>query len=93
MSRDKLEVLRKYITDKVNKGYIRTSNSPYASNVLFIRKASSGLRLYVNYRKLNDLIVKDRTSIPLTSEGFDRLSRAKVFTKVDVIAVFNKIRV
>ncbi len=93
MSRDELEVLRKYVTDEINKGYIRTSNSPCASNVLFVRKASGGLRLCVDYRKLNDLTVKDRTTIPLTGEGFERLSRAKIFTKIDVVAAFNKIRI
>jgi hypothetical protein len=34
------------------------------------------MRLYVNYRGLNDLTIKDYTPLPLISETLDRLSGA-----------------
>ena len=93
MSQDELRVLKKYIEENLEKGYIRPSASPVASPVIFVRKNSGGLRLCVDYRKLNDVTIKDRTPMPLTKETFARLSRAKFFTKVDVISAFNKIRI
>ena len=92
MSQPELEVLRKYVDDNLRKGYIRPSSSSVASSVLFVRKPSGGLRLCVDYRKLNDVTVKDRTTLPLTDESFARLAEARYFTKVDVIAAFNKLR-
>ena len=53
-SQPELEVLRKYVDDNLKKGYIRPSSSPVASPVLFVKKPSGGLRLCVDYRKLND---------------------------------------
>ena len=92
MSQPELEVLRKYIDENLKKGYIRPSSSPVASPVLFVKKPSGGLRLCVDYRKLNEVTIKDRTTLPLTDESFARLAEARYFTKVDVIAAFNKLR-
>ena len=92
MSQPELEVLSKYVKDNLKKGYIRPSNSPVASSVLFVRKPAGGLRLCVDYRKLNDETIKDRTVSPITDESFARLTEARYFTKVDVIAAFNKLR-
>ena len=92
MSQPELEVLRKYIDENLKKGYIRPSSSPVASSVLFVKKPAGGLRLCVDYRKLNDVTVKDRTTSPLTDESFARLAEARYFTKVDVVAAFNKLR-
>lgn len=93
MSQDELKVLQKYIKDNLAKGYIRPSSSSAASPGLFQKKPSGGLRFCVDYRKLNDVTIKDRTAMPLTKETFERLSKAKYFTKVDVVAAYNKIRI
>ncbi len=48
---------------------------------------------YVDYRELNAITVKNQYSLPLISKTLDRLSRAKIFTKLDVILAFNRLRV
>ena len=53
MSRDELLVLRKTLTELLDKGFIRASSSPVGALVLFARKLEGGLRFYVNYRALN----------------------------------------
>jgi hypothetical protein len=87
-----LEVLKAYITENLDKGFIEPSYAPFAALILFVRKANGQLRLCVNYRKLNAVIVKDRFPLPLIDETIARLSKAKVFTKLDVRAAFNRIR-
>jgi Reverse transcriptase (RNA-dependent DNA polymerase) len=42
---------------------------------------------------LNTIIIKNRYLLPLIQEILARLSRAKIYTKLDVIAVFNRIRI
>lgn len=93
MSREMLLVLRKTLTELLDKGFIRVSNSPAASPVLFVRKPGGGLRFCVDYRALNAITRRDRYPLPLIRETLNQLSQAKWFTKLDVIAAFNKIRI
>lgn len=93
MSRDELLVLRKTLTELLDKGFIRVSNSPAAAPVLFVKKPGGGLRFCVDYRGLNRITKKDRYPLPLIYETLRNISKAKWFTKLDVIAAFHKIRI
>jgi len=92
MSQDELRVLKKYLEDNLAKGFIQASSSPAASSVLFVKKPSGGLRFCVDYRGLNAMTVKNRYPLPLIRETLDRLAKAKYYTKLDIIAAFNKLR-
>lgn len=92
MSREELLVLKKYLDENLEKGFIRPSSSPAASPVLFVRKPGGGLRFCVDYRGLNALTIKNRYPLPLINETLARISRAKYFTKLDIVAAFNKLR-
>ncbi|KAI1000918.1 hypothetical protein K3495_g7280 [Podosphaera aphanis] len=91
MSREELLALREWLQDNLSKGFIRPSSSPAASPVLFVKKSDGGLRLCMDYRALNADTIKNRYPIPLISETLDSLSKAKYFTKLDVISAFNRI--
>ncbi|KAK1912050.1 hypothetical protein P3342_012533 [Pyrenophora teres f. teres] len=93
MSRGELLVLRRELTALLEKGFIRVSSSPASSLVLFTKKPGGGLRLYIDYRALNAITRKDRYPLPLIRETLNNISKAKWFTKLDVIAAFHKIRV
>lgn len=93
MSRDELLVLRKTLTELLDKGFIRVSNSPAAAPVLFVKKPGGGLRFCVDYRGLNRITKKDRYPLPLIYETLRNISKARWFTKLDVIAAFHKIRI
>jgi hypothetical protein len=56
MSREKLLVLKKTLTDLLNKGWIRASNSIVKAPVLFVKKLEKRLRFCVDYRALNAII-------------------------------------
>lgn len=92
MSRDELQVLRKYLDDNLEKGFIRPSCSPAASPVIFVRKPGGGLRFCVDYRVLNAMTTKNRYPLPLVSETLNRLAHAKFYTKLDIISAFHKLR-
>jgi hypothetical protein len=53
MSREKLLVLKKTLTDLLNKGWIRASSSTAEASVLFVKKLGKKLRFCVNYWVLN----------------------------------------
>ena len=91
--REELLVLRKTLTELLDKGFIRVSYSPIAAPVLFVRKLGGGLRFYVDYRSLNKITRKDRYPLPLIYETLRNIERVKQYTKLDVIAIFYKIRI
>jgi len=93
MNPQQLAAVKRYIDDELAKGTIEASNSPCASPVLIVRKPSGGLRVCMDYRALNAITVKDRYPIPLIKETLDRLCKAKIFTKLDVVAAFNNMRI
>jgi hypothetical protein len=66
---------------------------PVGAPILFIPKADSTIRLCVNYRGLNKVTIKNRYSIPLISEILDRLSKAKLFTKLNLCNAYYRLRV
>jgi hypothetical protein len=93
MSKEELIVLRKELTELLNKNFIRVSRSPAAAPVLFVREPGGGLRFYVDYRGLNAIAKKGRYPLPLIHETLNQIGRAKWFTKLDVTAAFHKIRI
>ncbi len=92
LSEKELGVLREYIDENLKKGFIRESKSPAGYPILFAPKKDGKLRLCVDYRKLNDITIKNRYPLPNISELQDRLSRAKIFTKLDLRGAYNLIR-
>jgi len=60
LSARELGVLREYITKELESGRIRYSISPVGAPLLFVPKQNSELRLYIDYRVLNSITIKDR---------------------------------
>jgi Reverse transcriptase (RNA-dependent DNA polymerase) len=86
-------VLRKYLDEHLDKGFIKASSSPIAALVIFVKKPGGGLRFYVDYRALNAVTVKNRYPIPLIQETLNQLSKARIYTKLDIIYAFNHLHI
>jgi len=93
LSRTELEALREYINKNKAKGYIRESTSPARYPILFVPKPDGKLRLCVDYRRLNEITVKNRYTLPLIHEMQDRIKGAKWFTKLDLRDGYYRIRI
>ena len=52
--------------------------------MLFIFKKNKGLRFYIDYRKLNIVIIKNRYLLPLIIKTLNRLNSFKRFIKLDL---------
>jgi len=84
MSGEELEVVKKYLVENLDKGFIEPSQAPFAAPVLFVKKPDGSLRFYIDYRKLNLLTKKDRYPLPLIDETLAWIRRVKLFTKLDI---------
>ncbi len=92
ISQDELRVLKKYLKNNLIKDFIQVSSSFAISLILFVKKSSEELRFCVNYRDLNVMTVKNQYSLSFIREILDRLTKIKYYIKLDIIAVFNKLR-
>ena len=84
MSTNEQEELQRFLEENLAKGYIRPSKSPLSSPVFFIKKKDGKLRFVQDYRRLNEITIKNRYPLPIVSDIISRLKRARYFTKFDV---------
>lgn len=83
--------VREIIKDLLEKNIIRESESEYASPILLVKKKDGSDRMCVDYRKLNEITVKDRFPLPLIDDHIDRLGKHKYFISLDMATGFHQI--
>jgi len=92
MSDYKLQKMKNYLIEHLNKDFISSSSASYASLILFVEKKDNSLRFCVDYRKLNALIKRDRYSLSLINETLARIQGSRYLTRLNIIVAFNKLR-
>ncbi|GJT98551.1 putative reverse transcriptase domain-containing protein [Tanacetum coccineum] len=65
--------LSEKLKELFDKGFIRPSSSPWGALVLFVKKKDGSFRMYINYRELNKLTVKNRDALLRIDDLFDDL--------------------
>ena len=84
--------MKKFFDENLAKGFIRANSFPAAAPILFIKKPGGGFRLCVNYKAFNAITVKNKYPLPLIQIFLNQLVKIKYFTKLNIVVVFNKIR-
>jgi hypothetical protein len=60
---------------------------------MFVKKPRGGIRLCVDYRRLNTITKKDRYLIPLINKTIANVAGYKIITKLDIQKAFNRIHI
>ncbi len=92
MSDYKLQKMKNYLIEHLNKSFISFSSISYTLLILFVEKKDDSLRFCVNYRKLNALIKWNCYSLFLIDETFAHIQDSKYLIRLNIIVVFNKLR-
>lgn len=88
-----IDEIRSHLEQLAASGIIRPSHSPWASNVVLVRKQDGKLRMCVDYRQLNKRTVKDSYALPRIDEILDTLSGSKYFTVLDMKSGYHQVEV
>jgi hypothetical protein len=84
MPPNELAELKTQLGELLQKGMIRPSSSPWGCPAIFVKKKDQSLRMCVDYRPLNAVTIKNKYPLPHIDILFDQLSKAKVFSKIDL---------
>ncbi|KAA0053360.1 pol protein [Cucumis melo var. makuwa] len=93
MAPAELKELKVQLQELLDKGFIRSSVSPWGAPVLFVKKKDGSMRLCIDYRELNKVIVKNRYPLPRIDDLFDQLQGATVFSKIDLRSGYHQLRI
>ncbi|MBW0556623.1 hypothetical protein O181_096338 [Austropuccinia psidii MF-1] len=84
--------LRAYISENVEKGFIRPSSSSTGATVLFVKKKYDCLHLCVDYRKLNSVNRKNKYPVPPMNQLLTDFNGSSIFSKIDLGGAYNLLR-
>jgi hypothetical protein len=90
VSGPELVELKKQIDELSEKGYIRSSTSPWAAPVLFVEKDGTK-RMCIDYRSLNEVTIKNKYPLPIIEDLFNQLRGASVFSKIDLRSGYHQL--
>ncbi|XP_024654489.2 uncharacterized protein LOC106675134 [Maylandia zebra] len=93
LSHPEKAAMEKYIKDSLAAGIIRPSSSPVGARFFFVGKKDGSLRPCIDYRRLNDITVKNKYPLPLISSAFEPLHGATIFTKLDLRNAYHLVRI
>ncbi|GKV48019.1 hypothetical protein SLEP1_g54860 [Rubroshorea leprosula] len=85
--------VKKQLQELLDKGFIRLNTSPWGAPVLFVKKKDGSIRLCIDYRRLNQVTVKNKYPLPRIDDLFDQLQWACVFSKIDLRSGYYQLKV
>ena len=83
--------VEKQVSELLDKGIIRHSNSPWASPITLVPKKDGGTRMCVDYRRLNTQTHMDAYPLPRIQDVLDQMAGSAVFSLIDLRQGFHQI--
>jgi hypothetical protein len=93
MTTPELAELKEHIKELLEKGFVRPSSSPWGATVIFVPKKDGTQGLWVDYRALNEITVKNKYPLPRIDDLFDQLCGTCVFSKIDLQSGYHQLKV
>jgi len=91
MTLKKEEALNQWLDNQLKARLIVESKLQYAALCFYIPKKDRSLQLVQDYRKLNQVMIKNKTPLLLIEEVINKLKKVKYFNKLNLIWKYNSI--
>ena len=88
-----LEVILEHIDNMLQQGIIEKASSPWASNIVLVKKKDDNFRCCIDYRQLNNVTVKDAYPLPRIDSCLDAMSEARWFSTFDLRSSYHQVGV
>ena len=85
--------LKAQLKDLLDKGFIRPSISLWGDSVLFVKKKDGYLKIFIDYRQLNKVTIKNKYPLLQVDDLFDQLQGVIYFSKIDLRSGYHQLRV
>ena len=87
----KQDLLNNEIEKLLEQGLIKPTTSAWAFPVVLIAKSDGGIRLCVDYRKLNSITETDNYPLPVIEDILMDLGKSKIFSQIDLAQAFHQV--
>jgi exodeoxyribonuclease III len=91
--RHRSSLIAEQVTKMLENNVIQKSVSPFAAPVSVVPKKDGGIRFVTDFRKLNEITIKDKYPLPRIDDMFDRLTGYTIFSTFDLLSGFWQIPV
>ena len=88
-----VEAISDHVDNLLRQGIIEPASSPWASNIVLVRKKDGSLKCCIDYRQLNAVTKKDVYPLPRIDDCLDAMSSAAWFSTFDLRSSYHQIPV
>jgi hypothetical protein len=85
--------IKKQVQGLLDQGVIGPSSSPCGSSIVMVPKKDGTWQIFIDYRALNKITMKNRYPLPRIDDLIDQLKNVVYFTKLDLHSGYHQIKV
>ncbi|GBN37554.1 Retrovirus-related Pol polyprotein from transposon 297 [Araneus ventricosus] len=78
------EEAERLVKEMADNGIVEESSGPWASPIVLVKKKDGSTRFCVDYRKLNEITIKDSYPLPRIDDTLDALNGSQWFSTLDL---------
>ena len=86
-----IETITTHVDNMLRQGIIEPASSPWASNVVLVKKKDGTYRCCIDYRQLNNVTVRDAYPLPRTDACLDAMADASWFSTFDLRSSYHQV--
>ena len=88
-----VEAISDHVDNMLSQGTIEPASSPWASNVVLVKKKDGSFRCCIDYRQLNSVTKKDVYPLPRINDCLDAMATATLFSTFDLRSSYHQVQV
>ncbi len=85
--------MKEKIDRMLKDGIIKKSKSPQASPVMLVSKKDGSIRFCVDYKKVNEITIKDAYLLPVINNTVDKIRGKKYYISIDLASRYWQVKV